>query len=100
MIDLEQEFEMLRRMVLSQIDSKVKAGLYSEEEAEGIRALVIARMVAPAEPAWDSSYEACEIEGYPGWERLQRAAAEEQCPTHGGPISECGWSSSMGYHCY
>lgn len=102
MMFLEQEFEMLRRLVLDEIRTKAVRGQLSNEEAEALRTMVVTRMVAPeepSEPSCDSSYDSCEIGGYPGRERLQRAAAEEKCPEHGEHPDKCGWSQSMGYHC-
>lgn len=75
MIDLEQEFEGLRRLVLNQISSKEQAGLYTEEEAEGLRTIVAARMIS-----------------------LENVPEDERCPE--GHVGDCGWSPSMGYHCW
>lgn len=74
MIDLEQEFEMLRRLVLHEIDLKESNNLLTTEEAEGLRTMVAARMVTQMD-----------------------VPEEERCP-HGHNYA-CGWSPSMGYHC-
>jgi hypothetical protein len=75
MIDLEQEFEMLKRLCLREIDNKQGNGLLTEEEAEGLRTMVAARMVS-----------------------LENVPEDERCPE--GHTHDCGWSPSMGYHCY
>jgi hypothetical protein len=66
MINIEEEFDKLRQLVLDQIQSKEDAGEYSSTEADNLRRLVDGQMTS-------------------------------NCPE--GHFGDCGWSSSMGYHC-
>jgi hypothetical protein len=74
MIDLEQEFEQLRSSVIKQINDKIESGELSAEEGGRLTEMVYARMVVSTLPE------------------------EDRCPD--GHAGDCGWSPSMGYHCY
>jgi len=74
MINLEEEFEKLKQEALVRITQRETAGELSEVEAAQLAEMVYNRMYADSRPE------------------------EEKCPEGHGP--NCGWSSSMGYHCY
>lgn len=101
MINLEQEFQLLMRTVIKQIDIKVSSGELTTEEATKLVDMVgrchpKSQDEVEPEPSWESSFESCTIPGYPGWKREQDRLADA-CPE--GHDYDCGWSSSMGYHC-
>lgn len=59
MIDLEQEFQLLMRTVVKQIEDKVNAGALTRPEANQLLTMVNTRMQPPEQEAWSASTQAC-----------------------------------------
>lgn len=71
MIDLEEEFRLLMEAAIKTIDVRETNGDFNSYEAQRLRDMV---------------------------ERQQQDEAS-RCP-EGHTDPDCGWSASMGYHCY
>jgi hypothetical protein len=76
MVDLEQEFQLLMQNAIKQINDKLSVGELTADEAEQLTRIVNNRSQSIA------------------------TQLAEVCPDCGDNIEHCGWSTSMGYHCY
>lgn len=74
MIDLEKEFAKLKQEALDRVRELEETGELTESDADALANIVNIRM------------------------GINNAPEEERCPDGHGP--GCGWSSSMGYHCW
>lgn len=92
MADLEQEWDLLMNGVRKEIADKLTKGEIKDWEADELLKKVSAGSVLGANTqrrAWNNS--GCTIDSDDNY-------SEERCPEGHDP--GCGWSSSMGYHCY
>lgn len=95
MADLEEEWDLLMNGVRKEIADKLTKGEIKDWEAYELLKKVSAGSVLGTKTqfrAWNNS--GCSIDTYDG----TTTTDEEKCPEGHDP--GCGWSSSMGYHCF
>lgn len=84
-MDLEEEFKKLMQKNIDEV--KNRTDLTVTEQADLIVA-IYSRMSPPKDTGWSSSTQDCIDAG---------TVLPPDCPD--GHTYDCGWSSSMGYHC-
>ncbi len=89
-MDLEEEFQKLIQDCYDKVMQKSASGELSTSEAADLILMLRTRTAPPIEsPAWSESTQNCIDLG---------TVISPICPD--GHTHECGWSSSMGYHCF